>query len=54
MKRNGVARSPGPTLLIFTFRFECVFSGPKVTGTFEKRAPEHSKAINEDHDKTRK
>ena len=54
MKRNGVVCQPEPTFLFFTFRFGCVFSGPKVTGTFEKRAPGHGSAINEDHDKTRK
>ena len=39
MKQNGVVCLLGPALLFFIFPFECLISGPKVTGTFEKRAP---------------
>ena len=39
MKQNGVFYWLGPGLLFFIFRFEYLVSGPKVTGTFEKRAP---------------
>ena len=39
MKKNGVVSLPGAVLLFFMFRFEYLLSGPKFTGTFEKRAP---------------
>ena len=31
-----------PALLLFVVRFENLISGPKVTGTFEKRTPGRS------------
>ena len=49
MKQNGVVCYLGPALLFFIFRFECVFSARKVTGTFEKRAPGQNKMETNPH-----
>ena len=36
MKQSGVVCQPGPTLLFFVFRFECLISGPKSYQDFQE------------------
>ena len=39
MKQNGVVCLPGPALLFFIFRFECLISGPKSYRDFRETGP---------------
>ena len=39
MKQNGVVSQPGPTLLLFIFRFKYLISGPKSYRDFRESGP---------------